>query len=152
MDQAKLISIAQDRPKWQIHVLGRVRKILPHAPGNLIFHGEITFNEVLDFVAHADIGLAPYIDMPGIQYQTTNSNRMLLYRYHGLPILGPDRLCDPNLPSIIGHSDPNALDRCEAMTRQPEEIQDWSELALALSQNGETEPPTDVSYEPEISV
>jgi hypothetical protein len=28
------------------------------------------------------------------------------------------------------------------MTKQPEEIQDWPELALALSQNGETEPPT----------
>ena len=55
------------------------------------------------------------------------------------------------IPTIV-RSDPNALDRCEAMTKQPEEIQDWSELALALSQNGETEPPTDASYEPEISV
>ena len=96
LDQATLISIAQSRPKWQIHVLGRIRKISPHAPGNLIFYSEIPFNEVLDFVAHADIGLAPYIDRLGIQYQTTNSNRMLLYRYHGLAILGPDRLCDPN--------------------------------------------------------
>ena len=77
LDQATLISIAQSRPEWQIHVLGRIRKISPHAPGNLIFYSEIPFNEVLDFVAHADIGLAPYIDRPGIQYQTTNSNRML---------------------------------------------------------------------------
>lgn len=73
---------------------------------------------MLDFIAYADVGLAPYIDKPGIEYQTINSNRMLLYRSYGLPILGPDRLCNPTVPNIIGYS----------------------------------EPPSDVSYDPETSV
>ena len=131
---------------------GPCEKTRPNTPPNITFHGEISFEEVLDFIAYADIGLAPYIDKPGIEYQTTNSNRMLLYRYYGLPILGPDRLCNPTVPNIIGYSEPNALDRCEVLKRQPETIPDLSELALSLVQNGEIEPPTDVSYDPETSV
>ena len=152
LDQRSLRWIAQNRPNWQIHVLGRVKKTVPIPPKNITFHGEISFEEVLDFIAFADIGLAPYIDKPGIEYQTTNSNRMLLHRFYGLPILGPDRLCNPTVPNIIGYSEPNALDRCEVLKKQPESIPDWSELALSLAQNGEIEPPTDVSCDPETSV
>jgi 2-beta-glucuronyltransferase len=142
LDGHALAKIAQQRPNWQIHILGRIKpNQVPTAP-NIMYHGEQEFDTLLAYVQHADIGLAPYIDSKGIEYQTTNSNRMLLYRHHGLPILGPDRLCDRNMPSIIGYSDPNALDRCEAMQRQPEAINDWSTLAIALSQNPEIVPPT----------
>ena len=145
LDQDALFWIAKSRSNWQVHVLGRTRGERSNRPPNLIYHGEVNFDDIVGFVQHADIGLAPYTDQVGIEYQTTNSNRMLLYRHFGLPILGPDRLCDPSLPSIIGYSDPNALDRCESMPKRPEAIQDWSELAIALTQNAEMVPPTDVA-------
>jgi 2-beta-glucuronyltransferase len=151
LDHRALIWIAKNRPNWQVHVLGRTKGNLAKNIPNLIYHGEVNFDETLGFVAHADIGLAPYIDRLGIEYQTTNSNRMLLYRHFGIPILGPDRLCDPALPSVIGYNDPNALGRCENTPKRPEAIQDWSTLAIALAQNAEIVPPTEVSYVPAMS-
>ncbi|KUJ73192.1 hypothetical protein AVO45_15745 [Ruegeria marisrubri] len=140
LDIPALLRIAQSRPNWRLHVLGRLKSTPPRLP-NLFFHGEQSFDTTLAHIAHADIGLAPYVDRPGIEYQTTNSNRILLYRHFGLPILGPDRLCHPSLPAIIGYGQPGALDRCERRERRPEALPDWSELARRLAQNGETVPP-----------
>ena len=151
IDMAALARIADDCPHWQIHVLGRLRQTPPQRP-NITWHGEQSFQTTLDHIASADIGLAPYTDAPGIEYQSTNSNRILLYRHFGLPILGPDRLCHPSAPSIIGYSDPDALFRCETWIRQPEPIPDWSELAEKLAQNGVTEPPRDVTTDPFTTV
>ena len=140
LDTAALTRLADARPRWQIHVLGRLRETPPAQP-NITWHGEQDFETTRAHIAHADIGLAPYRDEPGAAYQTTNSNRILLYRYHGLPTLGPDRLCHPSIPSIIGYNSPQALDRCETWKRDPEAVPDWKELADRLSQNGVTEPP-----------
>lgn len=147
IDLPALARIADARPNWDIHLLGRLRTEPPKRP-NIYWHGEIAFKETLAFIAHADIGLAAYVDAPGVEYQATNSNRILLYRHFGLPILGPDRLCRLDTPSIIGYSDPNAWFRCETYIRQPELIDDWSRLAERLTQNGETVPPKDVSIDP----
>ena len=147
LDIPALIRIADHNPHWQIHVLGRLRHTPPHHP-NITWHGEQSYRTTLDHIASADIGLAPYCDAPGVEYQATNSNRILLYRHFGLPILGPDRLCHNHIPSLISHSDPVYQFRCETYRRQPEPIPDWSELALRLTQNGETEPPKDVTTSP----
>lgn len=152
LDQDAITWVAKNRPNWQVHILGRTKRNPSQTLPNLNYRGELNFNEMLSFIAHADIGLAPYIDRPGIEYQTTNSNRILLYRHYGLPILAPNRLCDPERPSIVGYSDPNALGRCETMPRQPEVIQDWSALAAALAQNGEIVPPTEVACSPAMLV
>ncbi|WP_425506327.1 hypothetical protein [Sulfitobacter maritimus] len=148
LDIPALIRLADLRPNWQIHVLGRLRQT-PPARRNIAWHGEQDFNTTLAHIAHADIGLAPYRDEPGVEYQSTNSNRILLYRHHGLPTLGPDRLCHPTLPSIIGYNSPNALERCETWRRAPEVVPDWKELAQRLAQNGVTEPPEATSTPPD---
>ena len=144
LDMVAVANIARQRPDWSIHVLGRTSANPPTLP-NLIWHGEQDFETTLAHVAHADIGLAPYRDKPGVEYQTTNSNRMLLYRHFGLPILGPKRLCDKAIPSIFAYSE---MDRCNGMRRNPENLPDWSQLALSLSQNGPISPPTDVASVP----
>ncbi|MFY9209547.1 MAG: hypothetical protein WAO69_00305 [Aestuariivita sp.] len=151
IDLDALSRIADQRPNWDIHVLGRLRQRPPKRT-NITWHGEQSFEVTLGHIAHADIGLAPYIDAPGIEYQTTNSNRMLLYRHFGLPILGPDRLCHPRAPQIIGYGDPDALTQCETRPKQPELIPDWSELAIRLAQNGVTDPPRDTATVPSIAV
>lgn len=147
LDTAALTRLSDARPRWQIHILGRLRQTPPQRP-NITWHGEQDFETTLAHIAHADIGLAPYCDAPGVEYQTTNSNRILLYRHHGLPTLGPDRLCHPSLPSILGYNSPDALQRCETWQRRPESVPDWKELADRLSQNGVTEPPETTSTPP----
>jgi 2-beta-glucuronyltransferase len=147
LDIPALTHIARQRSNWQIHVLGRLRSTPPARP-NITWHGEQPFATTLAHIAHADIGLAPYRDEPGVEYQTTNSNRILLYRHHGLPTLGPDRLCDPALPSIIGYNSPDALTRCETWSGTAEAVPDWRDLARRLSQNGVTDPSGDTSIPP----
>jgi len=148
LDVAAIERIATRRPDWQVHVYGRLKTRVPqHA--NVTWHGEVSFAETLTAVAHADVGLAPYLDRPGVEYQSSNSNRMLLYRHFGLPILGPGRLCHPSLSSVIDQTAPDAFDRCDAFVRAPEPIADWSELACRLVQNGVTEPPSDTSTPPD---
>ncbi|WP_338549490.1 hypothetical protein [Roseovarius phycicola] len=147
LDMQALERIAALRPTWDLHILGRL-KSKPLRRANIIWHGEQSFEATLAHIAHADIGLAPYLDKPGIEYQVSNSNRILLYRHYGLPILGPDRLCDPDVPSLLGYNAPNAMDLCEKAPHRPNMIPDWSELARRLSQNGVTDPPSDVSIDP----
>jgi 2-beta-glucuronyltransferase len=147
LDLPALIRIARARPLWRLHVLGRLKHPAPDLP-NLLFHGEQDFATTLAHIAHADIGLAPYLDRPGVEYQRSNSNRMLLYRHFGLPILGPDRLCHPGLPAIIGYANANWVQLCESWTKTPEAIPDWSDLARRLVQNPVTDPPVDVAMSP----
>lgn len=147
IDLNKLADIAKARPNWDIHLIGRLKSRPPQLR-NLHCHNEMPFDKTLGYIAHADIGLAAYIDAPGVEYQLTNSNRILLYRHFGLPVLGPDRLATSATPGIIGYGDRNVWRRCEAQRRNPEQIPDWSELAMRLTQNGETDPPKDVSTDP----
>jgi 2-beta-glucuronyltransferase len=103
-DMQAAIAIAQLRPNWRLHILGRLQNPPPHGlPENLVFHGELPFERSAAFIKHGDIGLALYLDRPGVEYQTTQSNRILQYRYFGLPIIGPARLIDPAFPGILGY-------------------------------------------------
>lgn len=147
LDMGSIVRTAKACPNWQIHVVGRLKSSPPDLP-NVIWHGEQPFAKTLAYIQHADIGLAPFQDVPGVEYQITNSNRILLYRYFGLPILAPARLCSPDIPSLISDSAPDGPERCESYGRQPEPIPDWSALADSLVQNGVTDPPEYTSNVP----
>lgn len=151
LDLDGLSGWADAHRSWRCHVLGRVRSHKGHMPPNLRFHGEVPYRRMLQMVAHADVGLAAYKDVPGMEYQRSHSNRIQIYRHYGLPILGPDRLCHPSMPSLIGYRDPDAAFRCETWIRRPEHVPDWSELAGALVQNVDTEPPFDVAMAPALA-
>jgi 2-beta-glucuronyltransferase len=151
LDMTAVARTAHKNPNWQIHVIGRLKSMPPALP-NVTWHGEQPFAKTLAYIQHADIGLAPFQDVPGVEYQITNSNRILLYRYYGLPILVPGRLCTPGIPSLISDSAPDGPGRCESYGRQPESIPDWSALADALVQNGVTDPPDVSSTVPDTIV
>jgi 2-beta-glucuronyltransferase len=134
MGQAQ--SLATLFPDWRITVIGRLKSRPPPAPPNLRFIGERPFAETAAHIRHADLGLALYADRPGAEYQIANSNRMLLYRYFRLPIIGPARLCDATLPTVVGY-DPRdgtsmarAAARALAMPPLPQDpsIPDWDLL------------------------
>lgn len=135
-DTISMRLMAELRPEWTFHILGRLQNLPADAPPNLVFHGEVPFNTAAAYVKHADIGLAPYIDKPGVEYQTAQSNRMLKYRYFGLPMIGPSSICDPDVPSLVGYTPGSresmaaALDRLGAMERggSDQSVQDWTVL------------------------
>nr|WP_152612262.1 hypothetical protein [Leisingera sp. ANG-S5] len=135
-DADSINMMAALRPDWTFHVLGRLKTVLPDAPPNLILHGEVPFSTAAAYVKYADAGLAPYLDKPGAEYQTEQSNRMLMYRYFGLPMIGPHRICDPEVPRLVGYAPGSrdsmaaALGQLGGMRRGPSDpaVQDWSVL------------------------
>ncbi len=137
LDLEAVCRMADLRPGWRFHIIGRMRQHPREVPPNLILHGECPFEETAGRVRHADIGLAPYLDRPGIGYQSTHSNRILMYRYFGLPVIGPARLKPADLPSLCAYvpGDPDslraALHRAEKTLPAPEReaIPDWSDFA-----------------------
>lgn len=139
-DIQAVLAIARLRPGWQLHVLGRLRQAVPaDAPSNIVFHHEQPFEKAAAFIKHADIGLAPYLDKPGVEYQTHQSNRVMQYRYVGLPIIGPKRLCHSSVPSIFGYEDLSeralapVLDQAERYVAPDREtIPDWHDLYLRI--------------------
>ncbi len=142
-DEHQVETIASQQPDWRFHVIGRLKR--PPSlklPGNIHFLGELSYDETVAYIRHADLGLAIYRDEPGVEYQTAQSNRILLYRYFGLPILGPRRLCDPTIPSLFGYDieDPESIaeaaNLASRMGRQPGDssIPDWSLLCDRITQ------------------
>lgn len=120
-DAEAVRAMAALRPAWRFHILGRLRE--PISGPNIVWHGEKPFAEVVSFVQHADIGLAPYRDLPGVAYQVHHSNRLLQYARLKLPTLGPMAMTHPDAPHLIGYvpgdtaSLEQALGRAETMDR-----------------------------------
>lgn len=139
MDQA--LTLARLCPDWRITIIGRLKNRPRSLPPNLHLAGERPFDETAAHIRHADIGLALYADRPGIEYQTAQSNRMLLYRHFRLPIIGPARLCDPALPSVIGYDPRDPASMARAAVRAlglpplPEDpsIPDWDLLFARIT-------------------
>lgn len=100
-DDEAVLTMARLRPRWRFHILGRLR--MPLVAPNIVCHGEIAFSEVVPFVQHANIGLAPYKDLPGVEYQVHHSNRLLQYAYFGLPTVGPLRMSHIDAPFLVGY-------------------------------------------------
>lgn len=106
-DADTVLTMARLRPAWRFHVLGRLRS--PLSAPNIIDHGERPFDEVVPYVQHADIGLAAYKDLPGVEYQVHHSNRLLQYAYMRLPSVGPNRMMHNDAPFLVGY-DPGSVE------------------------------------------
>ena len=121
-DAETILTMARLRPTWRFHILGRLRAPL-EAP-NIVSHGERPFAEVVPFVQHADVGLAPYKDLPGVEYQVHHSNRLMQYAYLRLPSVGPLRMMHPDAPFLVGYDPANeasintSLERVREMKRE----------------------------------
>lgn len=107
--------MARLRPRWRFHILGRLREAI-EGP-NIVCHGERPFDQVVPYVQHADIGLAPYRDLPGVEYQTHHSNRLLQYAALGLPTVGPQRMAHLDAPYLVGYDPEDTASIDAAMTR-----------------------------------
>jgi 2-beta-glucuronyltransferase len=131
-------AMARLRPSWRFHILGRLRA--PIDAPNIVGHGELPFSAVVPFVQHADIGLAPYNDIPGVEYQVHHSNRLLQYAYARLPSVGPARMAHHDAPFLVPYEPNNdesidrALTTARLMDRDalPNTVPQWRKLAEGI--------------------
>ena len=114
-DAEAVALMAALRPEWRFHVLGRLRE--PVVAPNVVLHGEAPFDTVIGFVQHADIGLAPYRDLPGVEYQAHHSNRLKQYAYLRLPTLAPEAMLHPDAPHLVGYRAGDRASMDAALTR-----------------------------------
>lgn len=75
-------------PEFAFHVIGP-RKA-GTAPKNVLYYGEVPFEETLRYIRHADIGIAPYKDAEGVSYIAHSSLKIKQYSHFNKPIVCPD--------------------------------------------------------------
>ena len=85
-DAAAVELLARYAPDWQIHLFGAGARA--SAP-NIIVHGEQRFEDIVPYLQHADIGLAPYRKATDVDYLSQSSLKMQQYSYVRLPIIAP---------------------------------------------------------------
>ncbi len=87
-DQAATEALAAAAPEVTFHLFG----IHWHdnVPENVKLHGERSFESIVPYIRHADIGLAPYRMSEREVYLAESSLKLRQYAYCRLPVLLPD--------------------------------------------------------------
>ncbi|MFA5592654.1 MAG: glycosyltransferase [Micavibrio sp.] len=85
-DSFTLEILAQHYPDWTFHIFGSGAKIKDELP-NILFYGERNFDDIIPYIKHADIGIAPYLYRNGAEYLHQSSLKLVQYSYCKLPII-----------------------------------------------------------------
>lgn len=80
--------LAERFPDWTFHLFGRNTRITAIKP-NIIFYGERALTDIIPYLHHADVALAPYRQEAGNDYLAQSSLKMLQYTYCRLPVAAP---------------------------------------------------------------
>lgn len=81
-------NLAHGNPDWIFHLFGK-RALLENGPENVVSHGEVPFQDLVPYLQHADVGIAPYRMAPQMDYLCQSSLKLVQYAYCGLPIVAP---------------------------------------------------------------
>jgi 2-beta-glucuronyltransferase len=87
-DEEAVMMLARYAPDWTIHLFGKGAQC-SQKMANIVEHGEKPFCDIIPYIQHADIGLAPYRPLEGAEYLSQSSLKMMQYRYARLPIIAP---------------------------------------------------------------
>lgn len=87
-DGELITHLAEAYPDWHFHLFGRNAKLNTKLP-NVIEHGECKFDDIVPYLKHADIALAPYRNAPNCEYLSQSSLKILQYKYCNLPVMAP---------------------------------------------------------------
>lgn len=136
-DYVSVEMMMRNFPNVTFHMFGRMNVERFSAFPNLAFHGEVPFGTLRDFMVHADIGIAPYLDLSHYHYLSDSSLKLIQYTYAGLPILAP-HFCKGGRDHLKGYTPGNE----ESIVRATEEVlrvnrqavdrsgvYDWREIA-----------------------
>lgn len=88
-DSKTVEDLAKNFPGWTFHVFGAGAKVEVKHP-NIIEYGEVPHSEIIPYLKHADVALAPYNNKAGAEYLSESSLKMVQYTYCQLPIIAPD--------------------------------------------------------------
>lgn len=83
-------------PECTFHVIGPIPKTFDRP--NVVWHGEMAYEDTIPFLQHADAGLSAYSaqtrarDTAGVTGYLADGLKSMQYRYLGLPIVAPDFL------------------------------------------------------------
>ena len=87
-DQASVEALAAAAPEITFHLFGINWR--DRVPENVTLHGEQSFQTIVPYIRHADIGLAPYRMSEREVYLAESSLKLRQYAYCRLPVLLPD--------------------------------------------------------------
>ena len=87
-DQNAVTILAGNFPDWIFHLFGKGARLDKPLP-NVIEYGEKPFEELVAYLQHADIGLAPYGNSNEAGYLSQSSLKLVQYTYCRLPIVTP---------------------------------------------------------------
>lgn len=106
--------LAPKFPDITFHLIGTGIKPEDIIGPNVIVYDHMAFNEVLRYIKHADIGLAPYITDEDSAYLADSSMKMLQYDFFKLPIVAP-QIVIGDYPNRFGYIEGDAASIQEAM-------------------------------------
>lgn len=87
-DAQVLETLADNFTEWTFHLFGK-KATLNNPKANVIEHGEKPFGELIPYLKHADIGIAPYKQAPRVEYISQSSLKLVQYTYCRLPVVAP---------------------------------------------------------------
>ncbi len=130
--------LAPKFPDITFHLIGTGIKPEDITEPNVIVYDHMAFNEVLRYIKHADIGLAPYITDEDSAYLADSSMKMLQYDFFRLPTVAP-KIVVGNYPNRFGYIEGDeesiksamelALDSSSAQNR---EVLFWDQVVARL--------------------
>ena len=141
-DASLIETLAKAYPDWTFHLFGKKAEI-PTKLDNVVEHGEIPFAQLVPYLRHADIGLAPYREAPHVEYLSQSSLKLVQYTYCQLPIVAP-QFAAAGREHVCAYKVGNAPSIIEAFARAIEyprttidrsKTKDWSENANILAQS-----------------
>ena len=139
-DREVVLSLAERFPEVTFHAFGRMPLADVTHLANLRFHGEVPFRSLVPYLIHADVGLAPYLYQPRLDYLAESSLKLLQYTYCRLPIVAP-QFASSGQPHVIGYAAGDAASAAQAMERElrfdratigSNAAADWSEMMRAV--------------------
>lgn len=131
-DSEMITSLAKNFPEWHFHLFGRNAKIEESVP-NVVEYGECRFDDIVPFIKHADIALAPYRNAINCEYLSQSSLKLLQYKYCNLPVVAP-RFASSKSGNFFAYDDPNTALKAfsDAMVytkkRFSDEVLSWEDV------------------------
>ncbi len=137
--------LAAHFPDWTFHPFGKGSKIGPPM-SNVIEYGEMPFRQLVRYIRHADIGLAPYANIAGTEYLSQSSLKLVQYTYCRLPIVAP-AFAAKGRPHVMAytHDEPDSVIRAfesamalDRRTISSENVMGWEDVIdrmMAMSAN-----------------
>jgi 2-beta-glucuronyltransferase len=137
-DRETVAALVRDFPDLTFHAFGRMDCASFADAPNVVVHGEVPFEVLADYLVHADLGLAPYIDRQDLNYLSESSLKLRQYTYCRLPIVAP-RFAVAGLDHGYGYGGEvsatgalRAALRHDRATIDRSRIMDWVEVMRAV--------------------